>query len=53
MPTDKQNTYHELYNSDVYALLGELELWGIEPSRNVTKDEIIRLLMDHYFGGEK
>jgi hypothetical protein len=50
--TPEDNTYLELFNSSERGLRGELALWGYEPSEIISKEILINMLMNVYFGGK-
>jgi hypothetical protein len=51
MMTPEQQTLSEFNNSSEKSLRGELSLWGYEPSEIISRDIIINMLMNIYFGG--
>jgi hypothetical protein len=52
MMTPEQQAFSEFNNSSVESLRGELSIWGYEPSEIISRDIIINMLMNIYFGGE-
>jgi hypothetical protein len=48
--TPAENTYHELYNSSESGLRGELALWEYNPSDIISKEILVNILMNIYFG---
>jgi hypothetical protein len=52
MMTPEQQTLSEFNNSSEKSLRGELSIWGYEPSEIISRDIIINMLMNIYFGGE-
>jgi hypothetical protein len=50
--TPSEKTLSEFNNSSEKSLRGELSIWGYEPSEIISRDIIINMLMNIYFGGE-